>query len=231
MTVWCVRSALLGAVLAVVVQGLFPSAADAQLVREGAYTGLRLTGGQSSVDDVSATGLTGNLVENNTEDPTAAAGWLVGYRFGDLPLRLEGEVSHRFRMDFDTRDDAGNVTGFENNLSTTVALINAAWEVRTDSSWTPFVGGSIGWARNQSDVERIDLGTGVASTTQSATNSLALGVMAGVDYELSRHWGTELAYRYLNMGEVETGRLSGEEEIKADSYVSHDLMWSLLYRF
>jgi opacity protein-like surface antigen len=205
--------------------------ADAQIVREGAYVGLRLTGGQSMVEDITATGLTGALVENNTEDPTAAAGGVFGYRFADVPLRLEGELSHRFRMDLDLRDNGGQGTGFENNLSSTYALLSAAWEIRTDSAWTPFVGGSVGWARNTSDIERTNLTTNAVTSTETSTDNLALGVMLGVDYELSRHWGTELAYRYLDMGKVESGQLSGGEQIDADTYVSHDLMFSVLYRF
>lgn len=219
------------AALSAVVAATAAMPASAQQAREGAYLGLRLTGGQSSVEDISTTGFTGNRVDNNTEDPTAAGGIVVGYRFGKLPLRVEAEVSQRFRMDLDLRDPGGQGTGYENNLSSTLALISGAWEIRTDSAFTPFIGATVGWARNNSDIERTNLTTSATTSTENATNNLALGAMVGVDYELARNWGTELAYRYLDMGEVESGTLAGGETISADTYVSHDLMFSILYRF
>ena len=225
------RKSLLRLALCAAMLGGLTAPASAQQAREGVYVGLRLTGGQSSVEDISQTGFAGARVDNNTEDPTAAAGGVFGYRFGDLPLRLEGELQHRFRMDFDVRDNGGGQTGFENNLSTTLALISAAWEIRTDSAWTPFFGASVGWARNTSDVDRTAIAAGTTTSTEKSTDNLALGAMLGVDYEISRHWGSELAYRYLDMGEVETGAMSGGETISAETYVSHDLMVSVLYRF
>jgi len=206
-------------------------AAQAQSAREGGYVGLRLIGGQSEAQDLSQTGFNGPLTENNVEDPTAAAGVVAGYRFADLPLRVEGELHHRFRMDLDVRDNAAPGFGYENNLSSTVALFSAAWELRLDSPFTPFLGASVGWARNTSDVERTNISTGAATSSSESVDNLALGVSAGSSYELSRHWGLELAYRYLNMGEVETGALAGGETVTADSYVTHDLNLSLLYRF
>ncbi|MBP5858237.1 outer membrane beta-barrel protein [Marivibrio halodurans] len=218
------------AVLAIAA-AMISAPAAAQHAREGAYVGLRLTGGQSSVEDVTTTGFAGNRIDNNTEDPTAAAGGVFGYRFGDLPLRVEGELSHRFRMDYDVRDPGGPGHGYENNLSSTMALVSGAWEIRTDSAWTPFIGATVGWVRNSSEIERSNLTTGAITKTENTTNSLALGAMVGVDYELARNWGTELAYRYLDMGEVESGTQAGGETINAETYVSHDLMLSLLYRF
>ncbi|MEQ8603877.1 MAG: outer membrane beta-barrel protein [Marivibrio sp.] len=210
---------------------LTAGSAHAQSAREGGYVGLRLIGGMSEAQDLSQTGFTGSLVENNVEDPTAAAGFLAGYRFDELPLRVEGELHHRFRMDLDVRDNAAPGFGYENNLSSTVALVSAAWELRLDGPFTPFLGAGVGWARNASDVERTNISTGAKTSTSESVDNLALGVQAGSSYEISRHWGLELAYRYLNMGEVDTGATAGGESVSADSYVTHDLNLSLLYRF
>jgi opacity protein-like surface antigen len=206
-------------------------AAQAQSAREGGYVGLRLIGGMSEAQDLRQTGFNGALIENNVKDPTAAAGLVSGYRFGDLPLRVEAELHHRFRMDLDVRDNGAPGFGYENNLSTTAALFSAAWELRLDGPFTPFLGASVGWARNTSDIERTNISTNVTTSSSESVDNLALGVQAGTSYEITRHWGLELAYRYLDLGEVDSGRLAGGETITADSFVTHDLNLSLLYRF
>ena len=194
----------------------------------GFYLGLRGVGAYGMVDDFTTTGVGGTLQERNTEDPTAGLGGVFGYRFENAPIRTEFELTHRFRMDLDLRDQSTPAVGFENNLATTTALFNFAFEIRNDSNFTPYIGGSIGWSRNHSDVERTVSGQSPA-TFENDNDDLALGVMGGVNWRFSENWDLDLGYRYINLGEVDTGNMTGDT-IVAD-YNSHDLMLTVDYRF
>ncbi|RED51248.1 outer membrane protein [Aestuariispira insulae] len=194
----------------------------------GFYVGLRGIGAFGVNDNFTTSGLNGTLEERNTEDPVAGIGGIFGYRFENAPIRTELELSHRFRMDLDLRDLQSPATGFENNLATTSALINVAFEIRNDTNFTPYIGGTFGWSRNHSDVER-EVSGSAPQTFENDNDDLALGVMAGVTWRFAEHWDVDLAYRYINLGEVDTGNMSGDQ-IKAD-YHSHDALLTVDYRF
>jgi opacity protein-like surface antigen len=194
------------------------------------YIGMRGIGAYGMMDDITNAGFTGAREDRNTEDPTAGFGLVFGYSMPTTPIRLEVEIAHRFRMDFDLRDIGPPVVGFENNVDSQQALVNALWEIRNKSNWTPYLGGSIGWSRNNSEIERTPA-TGAITKTSNATNNLALGVMVGTSWYFSEHWGLDMGYRYLNLGEVDSGSLSGGESFKVDNYVTHDVLFSVNYRF
>lgn len=211
--------------------GVMAGTAAAADTPTGAFVELRAFGGWSSVDSVTASGLGGTLTENNTEDPSAGVAGVFGYRLDGMPLRAGAEIGHRFRTDIDLRDEGPPTVGYENNLATTTALLNLAWEIRNSSSWTPYIAGTVGWARNTSSVDRTVIGTGATTSTENSTDNLALGVGFGVDYAFAANWGLGLGYRFLDMGEVDTGTQSGGEQITAESFRSHDLLVGLQYRF
>lgn len=201
-----------------------PAAADDEV-----FFGLRGFGGWSDPGDISGTG-TGTLSERNTADLAAGGGAVIGYRFDKAPLRMELEVLHRARVDVDLRDTTNNI-GYENNLSSTTAMVGLAYEMRNDSSWTPFFGAMAGMARNNSNVERTDLATGILTTTDNAETNLAAAGTFGVDYALSESVDLGAAYRFSYLGSFETGTLAGGESISGDPFVAHDLVLSLQFNF
>jgi len=199
--------------------------------RRGFYAGLRLVGSAADVDGVSATGFNGSLIENHSSDVVGGGGGVVGYRWGRLPMRTEVEVIHRVRFDWDFRDDGSPAIGYENNLESTNVLFNILFEYRNMSDFTPFLGGTFGWARNHSSVDRTNLGT-VTTTTQGNTeNNIAWGFMLGLDWAFAESWSTEFAYRYINLGPASTGVFPTGEEVTADDYVAHDFVLSAMYHW
>lgn len=210
---------------------LVGSVASVQAEERRAYIGLKGVGAfLSEVQDVSSTGMTAFQV-NNGEDLVAGAGGVVGYSFDDFPLRAEFELGYRFRFDFDARDNGPPTIGYENNLNTTTALVNLAWEIRHfGDDWVPYLGASVGWARNTSEVERNNF-SGAVTTTENSTDNLALGLMAGFTWYVSDSFGVDLGYRFINLGEVETGTLAGGESFQSKNYISNELTLSLNYRF
>ena len=63
-------------------------------------------------------------------------------------------------------------------------------------------------------------------------DNLAWGGLVGVDSAFAPDWSAELAYRYIDLGDVDTGAApTTGETISGDSYVSHDVLLSVIYRF
>ena len=220
---------------AVVCGGLASSVASVAQAggKPGYYIAARGIGAFSSMDDVSAKGFANTLNLQNDSDEVAGLGGAIGYKWNNLPLHSEVEITHRFRFDFDTRDDGpGDAdTGYEANVDTTAVLFNLLFDIRLDGQFTPYLGGTLGWARNSADTERRVINTGVLTTKETTTDNLAWGGMAGIVWDFSERWGADFAYRYINLGEVDTGQFTGGDSVSADDYISHDLLVSLLYRF
>jgi opacity protein-like surface antigen len=214
--------------IVLLVTAVSPAAAED---RAGFYAGLRLIGSVADLTKVEGVGFTGPLVENQSSDITGGGGGVIGYRWGRLPLRTELEIAHRVRFDWNSRDNGSPAIGYQDNLDSTNVLCNILLEYRNMSDFTPFLGGTLGWARNHSSVERTNIAT-LASESQDFTeNNLAWGVMLGLDWAFARRWSAEFAYRYINLGPASTGSFSGGDEVKADAYVAHDIMLSGMYKW
>ncbi len=194
------------------------------------YLGLKGVGGFAEIEDISTTGVTA-LQINNDDDQVAGLSGVFGYRFGNIPLRTEAEIGYRFRFDFDARDNGPPIIGYENNLSTLSALLNIAWEIRHfGPDWVPYLGATIGWARNTSEIERNTFVNGI-TTTENDSDNLALGVNAGFLWNVADSVALEFGYRLINLGEVESGTLGGGETINAENYISNEAVFSVNYRF
>jgi len=199
--------------------------------RAGFYAGLRLVGSVADLQDVEGVNFTGPLVENQNSDIVVGGGGVVGYRWGRLPVRTELEVAYRVRFDWNNRDDGSPVVGYQNNLDSTNVLFNILLEYRNMSDFTPFAGGTFGWARNHSSVDRTNLNAATTVSQDNTENNLAWGVMLGLDWAFARRWSAEFAYRYINLGPASTGTFAGGDEVKADAYVAHDIMLSGMYKW
>lgn len=199
--------------------------------RAGFYAGLRLIGAVTDLQNVEATGFNGSYAERHGNDYVGGGGGVIGYRWGRLPFRTELEMVHRVRFDWDFRDDGTPAVGYNNNLDSTNLLVNILFEYRNKSSFTPFLGGTVGWARNHSVVERTNIGASATTEQSNTENNIAWGVMLGVDWAFAQKWSTEFAYRYINLGEASTGVFATGESVAADDYVSHDLLLSVMYKW
>ena len=201
----------------------------AQAGEEGLYFELRGFGGYTDPGDISSTN-TGTLTERNTTDLTAGGGAAIGWTFGDIPLRVEAEIMHRVRTDVDLRDTANGI-GYENNLSSTTAMIGVAYEFRNDSPYTPFIGGHLGMAQNSSEVDRTNLNTRALSGQDNDVTNAAFGISLGLDSRLTEVVDFTASYRFTHVGSFETGTLSGGETIEGDPIMNHDLVLGFRFNF
>jgi opacity protein-like surface antigen len=90
-----------------------------------------------------------------------------------------------------------------------VFLANAYFDLGTWWCLTPFVGAGVGFARNTiHDFQ--DIGTSVGSVAFGETTSkwnFAWALHAGLAYKVTPGFTVELAYRYLDLGDAESGDL------------------------
>lgn len=213
----------------VISTGAFAQSSRASADHSGDYISMLLIGGVSNVDDVTAS--SGTLQIRNDSDEVGAVGLTLGYNWAKkgLPIRSEIEYHYRARFDFDTR--VLGSAGYENQLSTHALIANVYGDYQMNDRWALFAGGGIGWAHNESDVARVPLSGGAKTELVTRTNNFTWNVAFGIIWSLAKNWDAEFRYRYVDLGEVESGAHTDATTIRADSYTSHDLILGLTYRF
>lgn len=163
----------------------------------------------------------------------AFAGAGVGYRVNNW-LRFDGTAEYRtstsvrFAESYSTGgflfDQYGKSYGtrgldfYSGHLSSIVAMANVYVDLGTWYGITPFIGAGVGGAFHHL-YGLTDFGAGVDGNGfpiagaagvvgDKNSTSLAWALHAGLAYSVTPNLTLELGYRYLNMGEVESGRLS-----------------------
>ncbi len=200
----------------------------------GFYIGIRALPAVSDAGDETITGGSGGTFKQNGDDPefTIGAGIMIGYhwRRGDMPVRVEIEYAHRLQLDYDAENSGPPRVGYKGDVASDSLMFNAFLDFATDTPWRPYVGVGIGWARNQADVLRTDLVSGVRTTRDETVDNLAYSLQTGVRVAISDSWVGELGYRFMNLGEIESGTFGTGDTITADHY-SHDIVFGLAYMF
>ncbi len=198
----------------------------------GDYVGMRGIGAYSFIDGVTQNSA-GALQIRNDDDEVGALGLVLGYDWAGkgMPLRSELEYHYRARFDFDTRITGGTNAGFENQLSTHAVLFNLYYDFFKSWRYKPYVGAGFGWVRNVSDVDRVPLTGGAKEERTDSKDNFSWSVMMGLMFKLSESWRFEFGYRYIDLGEVESGAFQDGAVITAEDYTSHDIILGFLYRF
>ncbi|WP_157941639.1 outer membrane protein, partial [Escherichia coli] len=118
--------------------------------------------------------------------------------------------------------------------------LNAYYDFRNDSAFTPWVSVGIGYARihqKATGISTWDYGTGnhgrdSLSRSGSADN-FAWGLGAGVRYDVTTDIALDLSYRYLDAGDSSVSykdewgdKYKSEVDVK-----SHDIIFGVTYKF
>lgn len=179
---------------------------------------------------------------------TAFLGIGAGYAFNSW-LRADATLEYRKASKFKlteldnrgtvaTADDGINVTS--GKVSAIVGLANAYVDLGTWHRITPFIGAGVGFATvSTSDVRDVGYAAFAGGTGRAADKSstrLAWALHAGLGYDLSTNLKAEVAYRYLNMGTVNTGTVvcavpCTAYNARIRSLDSHDIKVGLRYVF
>ena len=125
-----------------------------------------------------------------------------------------------------------------------VGLANVYFDLGNWYGITPFIGAGVGFAHNTID-NFVDVGGGLVggapvsalafAGSESKTN-FAWALHAGLSYDITEYLKIEFAYRYLNLGDAETGTLVRRDfsgcncvSMKFDDIDSHDLKVGIRY--
>jgi len=152
-------------------------------------------------------------------DGVAFGGVGIGYQYNSF-VRFDVTGEYRtasrynarisYRDDFNTGCFGGRCYDlYDASVRSMVFLANGYLDLGTWRGLTPFIGAGVGVANHKvsglTDVGYPTLGYGFAA--DKSRTSFAWALMAGVGFEVTRNLKMEVAYRYLNMGTAESGKI------------------------
>jgi opacity protein-like surface antigen len=221
------------------VAGSQPSAAAPAPRGRYDYLAVRLTGGPAAISDVKNVGTRAG-VPTNTEDNdlVGAGGAAIGFdwqKFG-WPIRTEFEYNLAFRFDYNARPPLNTNVGFglENNLKSHAFMLNAYYDLRNQTRWTPYLALGVGLARNTSEgtfTELAQIPGRRVQTREDTKNNLAYSGGLGVRYRWTESWIVEVGYRFMHLGKVKTGPFFDGTALEFDKYTKHDFLIGVAYAF
>src|SRR5262245_39230670 len=181
----------------------------------------------------------GNTVVNTGLgfDSSPLFGVGVGYQWNNW-LRFDVTGEYRGKANFHgmdiVRPNGGGNTYVDNytaSKSEWVGMFNGYIDLGTWWNFTPFVGAGVGFARNtiSSFVDVCPIappctGGSVATGGTASKWNFAWAAHAGVAYHVSPAFTVELAYRYLDLGNAQTGDLiafDGTNNVNNPMYFNH----------
>lgn len=183
-----------------------------------------------------AAGPTDFHIETASLGDSAFVGFGIGYEYNNW-LRFDVTGEYRTRASvfaFGSYQDGGPPTLdiYNAHLKSYVFLANAYVDLGTWWCFTPFVGlGAGGAYKTFDDLTDFSTNNGRGFGRAKSDWDFAWAVHAGVAYNATKNLKIELAYRYLNMGSIETA-IDCVGGCLADSYrikdvTSHDIKLGL----
>lgn len=146
-----------------------------------------------------------------------AAGAAIGYALRN-GVRLELEFTYRWNdVDF-----IKGVSGASGDVKSYTGMVNAIYDINTDSRWTPYVG--IGLGVNHAEQKVRSSATSVIDDSDTA---FAVQGILGLAYALTDHVRLTADYRY--MAAISPSYKGGGREI--DQHQNHTMLVGLRYAF
>lgn len=139
----------------------------------------------------------------------------VGLAFDNIPVRTEIELSvQQNDVDQFNFDGLGSTSGDGSDQRTLAFMWNGYFDIKTDSSLTPYILAGIGGA----DLDDEDIDT-----------LFAFQLGAGVGYALNENVILDLKYKYFMTEDYEI--VDGADKIEADGLTSHQVQFGVRYQF
>jgi opacity protein-like surface antigen len=183
-----------------------------------------------------------NVYKDFDGAPFLGAG--IGYRWNRW-FRTDITGEYRSKSDFDGLD-IGTVGGvqipdnYSAKKSEWLALVNGYLDLGTWHGITPFVGAGVG-AANVKISDFTDIGVTVDSVAFGEDHdewNFAWGLYGGLAFEVTEAFTVELAYRYLDLGDAQSGDLIGfdgtnliDNPMVSEDLTSHDIKLGVRYTF
>ncbi|TMJ25974.1 MAG: porin family protein [Alphaproteobacteria bacterium] len=161
------------------------------------------------------------FIDKGGFDAAPFGGGGVGYQWNNW-FRVDATIEYRGKANFHALDrffnpfqftalpnGAFNTNQYTASKSELVGLENAYLDLGTWWCVTPFIGAGAGFASIKidhfRDVNVIAAGGGFADT--GTQTNFAWALHAGVAYKVNPNFAVELSYRYLNVGNAQSGTL------------------------
>jgi len=186
---------------------------------------------------------------SQTFDSSGFAGIGIGYRATKwLRLDVTGEYRGKATLNglFYTYYPLTSVLGtfeYTASLKSQVWLANVYGDIGHWHGFTPYVGGGIGFAQNTMG-DFSDLGVNtvvaapgyVASASAKSESNFAWALHAGVAYDVTPDFTVDFAYRFLNLGQAQSGLVqdstgNSHPSFHFDDLRSNDLMLGFRCKF
>ena len=167
---------------------------------------LAIQAGLTLIDDATATS---TITEEYSLDPGFTAGGALGYAFGQF--RVEGEALFKSAsLDEATHTPTGLTVDVSGSVSALGVMANVWYGVDTDTPWTPYIGGGVGWARISAEVKEIDF--------DESDEVVAYQVGAGMEHRMSESATVFLEYRYFGPSDPEFERNGVKTTVEVDAH-------------
>ena len=187
-----------------------------------------------------------------TKNQSVFAGAGIGYRFnnwfrvdGTFEYRGGGQLGVNDLVEFPANGGIARLSNtYKGNLSSMVALFNGYIDLGTWNCLTPYIGAGIGYASNritgltdQGVLSGALTGPTLGTAGSGTKSGLAWALMAGVGYEVNKNLTLEVGYRYLNLGDAQSGTLQNAHlpesyaPLKAKNIDSHDIKIGMRWNF
>jgi opacity protein-like surface antigen len=146
-------------------------------------------------------------------DASPLFGLGIGYQWNNwLRFDVTGEYRSRANLHATAFGNQGSVDDFHGSKSEFTALANAYLDLGTWYHLTPFVGAGVGVSYNRiHDFYDMCAAGGCAGQITAVADgtgtklSFAWAVHAGLSYQVTPCLSIELAYRYINLGDAQSG--------------------------
>lgn len=179
-------------------------------------------------------------------DSSPLFGLGIGYYVNDW-FRMDVTGEYRSKANFHgsqvITSGGGTITDeYSASKSEWLFLLNGYVDLGTWSGFTPFVGAGIGASRNTihsfQDVCTVCPGGGVAFADTASKWNFAWALHAGIAYRVTKNFTVELAYRYVDLGDAESGDIynylggnSINNPMQFEHLTSHDVKLGLRVNF
>ncbi|EEY3944128.1 outer membrane protein [Escherichia coli] len=181
----------------------------------------------------------------SNNDTVFGGGIAAGYNFYpqfSLPVRTELEFYARGNADtkYNLYKDDWSRGDLKNEVSVNTLMLNAYYDFRNDSAFTPWVSAGIGYARihqKTTGISTWDYGYGYSGreslSRSGSADNFAWSLGAGIRYDVTPDIALDLSYRYLDAGDSSVSykdewgdKYKSEVDVK-----SHDIMLGVTYNF
>ena len=138
-------------------------------------------------------------------------------------IRLKSSLTDAFS---DVEPDTLNA-----NIGSQYVFVSSYWDITNYAGFTPYVGGGIGAAKH--DISEL---TGPIGAANGDGYDFAYHVGVGVSYDITSSLKFDLAYRYIDLGEVISGVdpapvVGDPGAISVDNIQGHEVKVGLRYHF